>query len=553
MAARILVADDSVTIQKVVELTFSKEGFVLVQARSGEEAIQKAKAERPDLVLLDLVMPDKSGYEVCAALRADPALRAVPIILLTGTFEAFDKDKGTQAGANDFVTKPFESQVLISKVKKLLPARTAAAPPAAVPAAPRQVAPAKEAPRPAAAAAPAPASAPPRPTAPPAPPRGAAPGVMRGPVPPPPPPAAAPPRSFAPPPRAPAASVPPRPAPPVSPPPRAARVPDTPPRPERIPRAAEPPPPPAPPSPAPGVFGELSLEDLVTLPLPETGPEDLHQRLAQAAPEPPPAYGEVSLEAPSATPEPAPGANEPAAPEGLSLEGLLSAESAAAPQEAAPEPASTEETSSEPVFDLTSEMGGPSLPLVEVGAGEPPALSIEDLLASREPAPPEAVTAGVPEMEIELVPDSTVEETPAEAVPATPAAPVPPQVVPPVAAPRRAVPPQAAQPRGAPPRPAPARTVRPPVMPPSVPAAAVPPPPEEAPSPGEPEAPLTDAAAMRQAVTERVARALATDLSDKMLERIEQIVWDVVPEMAEILIAKEIEKIRALAEGKQPS
>ena len=90
MAARILVADDSVTIQKVVELTFSKEGFVLVQARSGEEAIRKAKEERPDLVLLDLVMPDKNGYEVCAALRAEPTLRAVPIILLAGTFEAFD-------------------------------------------------------------------------------------------------------------------------------------------------------------------------------------------------------------------------------------------------------------------------------------------------------------------------------------------------------------------------------------------------------------------------------------------------------------------------------
>ena len=72
MAARILVADDSVTIQKVVELTFSKEDFVLVQARSGEEAIRKAKEERPDLVLLDLVMPDKNGYEVCAALRAEP-------------------------------------------------------------------------------------------------------------------------------------------------------------------------------------------------------------------------------------------------------------------------------------------------------------------------------------------------------------------------------------------------------------------------------------------------------------------------------------------------
>ena len=88
MGARILVADDSVTIQKVVELTFSKEDFVLVQARSGEEAIRKAKEARPDLVLLDLVMPDKNGYEVCAALRAEPALRAVPIILLPGTFEA---------------------------------------------------------------------------------------------------------------------------------------------------------------------------------------------------------------------------------------------------------------------------------------------------------------------------------------------------------------------------------------------------------------------------------------------------------------------------------
>jgi len=101
-------------------LTFSKEDFVLVQARTGEEAIRKAKQERPDLILLDLVMPDKNGYEVCAALRADPTLRTVPIVLLTGTFEPFDKDQGVRAGANDFVTKPFESQVLVSKVKQLL-------------------------------------------------------------------------------------------------------------------------------------------------------------------------------------------------------------------------------------------------------------------------------------------------------------------------------------------------------------------------------------------------------------------------------------------------
>ena len=120
MSARILVADDSVTIQKVVELTFSKEDFTLIQARSGEEALRKAKEARPDLILLDLVMPDKNGYDVCIALRADPMLRTVPIILLAGTFESFDQQRGTQAGANDFVTKPFESQVLIGKVKQLL-------------------------------------------------------------------------------------------------------------------------------------------------------------------------------------------------------------------------------------------------------------------------------------------------------------------------------------------------------------------------------------------------------------------------------------------------
>ena len=118
MSARILVADDSVTIQKVVELTFSKEDFTLIQARSGEEALRKAKEARPDLILLDLVMPDKNGYDVCIALRADPMLRTVPIILLAGTFESFDQQRGTQAGANDFVTKPFESQVLIGKVKQ---------------------------------------------------------------------------------------------------------------------------------------------------------------------------------------------------------------------------------------------------------------------------------------------------------------------------------------------------------------------------------------------------------------------------------------------------
>jgi hypothetical protein len=196
----------------------------------------------------------------------------------------------------------------------------------------------------------------------------------------------------------------------------------------------------------------------------------------------------------------------------------------AAPTTPEAEAAAGEEAAEAPVFDLTSEMGGPSLPMVEVGTGEPPALSIEDLLVSKETAPPDAEAAGVQELELELTPDSSVEETPVTAPPleleeltASPAEP-----------PREVAPSAAAG------------------QPPPTPAAA-------APSPGRPAVSMSDTAAMRQAVTERVARELAVDLSDKLLERIERIVWDVVPELAEILIAKEIEKIRAVAEGKQPS
>ncbi|MBI5166208.1 MAG: response regulator [candidate division NC10 bacterium] len=120
MGARILVADDSVTIQKVVELTFSKEDFEIISARNGEEAIRKARESRPDLMLIDVVMPGKTGYEVCEALRLDPLFKEVPVILLTGTFEAFDKEEALRVGVSDFVTKPFESQALISKVRQLL-------------------------------------------------------------------------------------------------------------------------------------------------------------------------------------------------------------------------------------------------------------------------------------------------------------------------------------------------------------------------------------------------------------------------------------------------
>ena len=123
MGAKVLVADDSRTIQTAVQLTFSRENIELIPARSGEEAIRKAKEVAPDLMLIDTVMPDASGYDVCRALKADPALRDVPIIMLTGPFEAGDRPEGQTAGASDFIAKPFESQMLIRKVRQLLDRR----------------------------------------------------------------------------------------------------------------------------------------------------------------------------------------------------------------------------------------------------------------------------------------------------------------------------------------------------------------------------------------------------------------------------------------------
>ncbi len=120
MGARILVADDSVTIQKVVELTLSRENVELVQARSGDEAMRKAREVKPDLMLIDHSMPGHSGQELCGAVRQDPQLKDVPIILMAGVSGNVDEAEARQAGATDVVIKPFESQVLNGKVKQLL-------------------------------------------------------------------------------------------------------------------------------------------------------------------------------------------------------------------------------------------------------------------------------------------------------------------------------------------------------------------------------------------------------------------------------------------------
>jgi len=520
MGARILVADDSVTIQKVVELTFSKEDFTLTQARSGEEAIRKAKEVRPDLVLLDLVMPDMNGYDVCSALRAEPALRTMPIILLAGTFESFDRQRGMQAGANDFVTKPFESQVLIGKVKQLLFAKTMDGTREAEPARPSAEAVTVKissgpAVRGLAPSSPEIAQSAERPSAPP--PRSAAPqdelwqllGSSAAPV--------------------------------------------------------------APPTASPEQRDQSRADELASSG-PSVGPEDLLLDLGALDLEPLPAVTESAAEALDVLP----------LPESLSLDDLL-ATSAEVPAVTTPEDALGKPApSQEPTFELPV-TDAPPLPMVEVEKGEPSALSVDELLRPTpgESTPADTLTLELPELDLTALAESggatTTEAEPPSALSAETAtgvsdlsleecvtsplergvsdlAPPPtPEALPgillaadfsgPLEPPSGASTPEVFQ--------AAARESG--VGSSAVPgtAASVP---EDAAQQTTPfDVTPSELAAMREAVTERVAHDLRRELTEKLVERFEKIVWEVVPDLAEILIAKEIERIRRLAEEEKPS
>jgi CheY-like chemotaxis protein len=120
MKKKLLLADDSVTIQKVVQITFSHDDYDLTVVDNGDKAYEKARSQRPDLILADVFMPGKNGYELCAAIKNDPSLATVPVLLLTGTFEPFDEARARSAGADRWIAKPFESQTLIACVEELL-------------------------------------------------------------------------------------------------------------------------------------------------------------------------------------------------------------------------------------------------------------------------------------------------------------------------------------------------------------------------------------------------------------------------------------------------
>jgi CheY-like chemotaxis protein len=120
VAKKILLADDSLTIQKVVELTFSDGEYELFCVSNGQRAMDRVAEETPDLILADVVMPEKNGYEVCEAIKANPSTARIPVVLLSGTFEPFDRERAERLGCDAIVSKPFDSQQLLRQVEALL-------------------------------------------------------------------------------------------------------------------------------------------------------------------------------------------------------------------------------------------------------------------------------------------------------------------------------------------------------------------------------------------------------------------------------------------------
>ncbi len=120
MAARILIADDEQNIVISLEFLMKREGFEVSIAQDGEEAVEKIRAEMPDLVLLDVMMPKKSGFEVCQEVKSDPALHAVRILMLTAKGRDTEVAKGLALGADSYMTKPFSTKELVERVRSML-------------------------------------------------------------------------------------------------------------------------------------------------------------------------------------------------------------------------------------------------------------------------------------------------------------------------------------------------------------------------------------------------------------------------------------------------
>jgi len=121
---RILIVDDEPNIVLALELLMKKEGYEVHTVADGERAVQAAKELRPDLILLDIMMPKMDGYEVCQSIRSDALLKDVSIIMLTAKGREVEREKGMALGADHYITKPFSTRQVVMKVREILTAKS---------------------------------------------------------------------------------------------------------------------------------------------------------------------------------------------------------------------------------------------------------------------------------------------------------------------------------------------------------------------------------------------------------------------------------------------
>ena len=120
MPGPILVVDDEPFILRSLTFVLRKQGFDVIEARDGEEAMIRVRNDRPFLVFLDVMMPRKNGYEVCEEIKGDPELADTHVIMLTAKGQESDRDKGLAIGANEYMTKPFSPSKITGRVREIL-------------------------------------------------------------------------------------------------------------------------------------------------------------------------------------------------------------------------------------------------------------------------------------------------------------------------------------------------------------------------------------------------------------------------------------------------
>lgn len=120
MSKKIVLAEDEPQIARLIEFKLKKEGYSVTWKENGEEALKAIKADKPDLILLDIMMPVMDGYEVLRRLKEDENLKSIPVVMLTARAQEKDVVKGINMGAEDYITKPFHPAELLARVKRIL-------------------------------------------------------------------------------------------------------------------------------------------------------------------------------------------------------------------------------------------------------------------------------------------------------------------------------------------------------------------------------------------------------------------------------------------------